>query len=207
MIDGKVHWFGVPGIANGLALMRDEESNSLWDHITGECFEGSLNGERLDFWPVHLTTVLAERTQNPNTILLKSDYRSIKVTMMRRVLIGFGKDKGIIKNKGTLILPHFRKSMHSDVDPRLPEGEQGLGIIDAQDNGKFYPMRLLPKGEAIKDSWQGRLLHIERGILDGVPFAIWADTGEPPMQLLSRWYGFAFTYPHCDIYEGVPIST
>jgi hypothetical protein len=29
----------------------------------------------------------------------------------------------------------------------------------------------------------------------------WADTGEQPMQLLSRWYGFSFTYAGCEIYE------
>jgi hypothetical protein len=27
---------------------------------------------------------------------------------------------------------------------------------------------------------------------------VWSD-GEVPMQLLSRWYGFAFTYPGCRI--------
>jgi len=40
--------------------MRDEETESLWDHITGECFDGPLIGERLAFWGVEMTTVEAD---------------------------------------------------------------------------------------------------------------------------------------------------
>ena len=92
--------------------------------------------------------------------------------------------------------------MSKKIDARLPEGTQGLGVTDGQKNGKFYPVRLLPKGQTVTDVWQGRTLLLERGAIDGVPSAKWADGGTPPMQLLSRWYGFSFTYPNCKIYEG-----
>lgn len=177
-------------------MLRDEESLSLWDHITGECFDGPLAGERLPFWPVALTTMAAELSQNPDVILLRSDYRSIKRSVMGLVF-----RKGLIEKEGTTLPPRFRNSMHSEIDPRRPEGEQGLGVIDEADGGKFYPMTLLPKGKVVEDVWNGRKLQIERSAADGVPFARWADSGEPPMQLLTRWYGFAFTYPNCDIYE------
>ena len=200
-MNDKVHWFGVPGIANGLAVMRDEQSNSLWDHITGECFEGPLEGERLQFWHVALTTVEAELDRNPNAILLRSGYRSLFKSLMNLIHTTLTGGKSLINRERSKLGGHFRGSMSKAIDGRLPEDEQGLGIIDEQDNGKFYPMRHLPKGQIVTDLWNGRTVLIERGAIDGVPSATWADGSEPPMQLLSRWYGFSFTYPNCDIYE------
>ncbi len=176
--------------------MRDEETGSVWDHITGECFEGPLEGERLDFWHVNLTNVEAELASYPDTILLKSDYRSFKSFVMK--LLG---KRLSYSREGTMLAPHFRKSMHKEIDPRLPEGEQGLGLVGGADQGKFYPLKTIPEGGEIVDEWLGRQLRIRRNALDGVPSATWLDTGEAPMQLLSRWYGFSFTYPDCEIYS------
>lgn len=192
-----MHWFGVPGLANGLAVIRDEETESLWDHITGECFDGPLEGQRLEFWYVSLTNVAAELAAHPDTILLKSAHTSLKSAFMKGVL----SKRLSYSNEKTVLAPHFRKSMSQEIDPRLPEGEQGLGLMDDLAHGKFYPVKLIPKGGAIEDEWLERPLRIERNALDGVPFATWVDTGEAPMQLLSRWYGFSFTYPDCEIFS------
>lgn len=196
MIDGKVYWFGAAGLANGLSVMRDEETESLWDHITGECFAGALAGHKLDFWPVTLTQVEAELKRHPDTILLKSDYRSLASFGMKLLNKTMS-----YRRKGTVLLPVFRKTMNLKIDPRLPEGEQGLGLMNATEHGKFYPVNLIPIGGMIEDEWQGRTVRIERNALDGVPVATWIDNGEQPMQLVSRWYGFAFTYPNCEIYS------
>lgn len=198
MLNGKVHWFGVPGIVNGLAVMRDEETGSVWDHITGECFQGPLEGQKLDFWHVNLTNVAAELISHPETILLKSDYRSLKSFVMKLVSKRLG-----YNHKGTILMPKFRKSMHKKIDPRLPEGEQGLGLVDGTEQGKFYPVKMIPEGGEgeVIDEWLGRKVRIKRNPLDGVPFATWVDSEETPMQLLSRWYGFSFTYPGCEIYK------
>ena len=190
-------WFGVVGLANGLAVMRDEETMSLWDHITGECFDGPLAGHRLDFWPVSLTNVSAERARHPDTTLLQSGYRSIKSTIMGKVV---GK-RISYQSEGTMLGPHFRRTMANVIDPRLPEGEQGLGLMDKDNQAKFYPVNMIPEGGVLEDVWLGRPIRIERNALDGVPKAKWSDNGEEPMQLISRWYGFSFTYPDCAIYE------
>lgn len=45
------------------------------------------------------------------------------------------------------------------------------------------------------------MLRIERRAADGMLAARWLDRGELPMQLMTRCYGFAFTYPDCAIYQ------
>ncbi len=37
------------------------------------------------------------------------------------------------------------------------------------------------------------------GEVSGIPQALF-DDGERPMQLLSRWHGFALTFPGCEIF-------
>jgi len=175
--------------------MRDEETESLWDHITGECFEGPLEGQRMEFWPIHMTNVAAELERDADAVLLKSDYRSIKASFMKTVLsrkIGTQKE-------GTVLMPPFRNSMSSQIDPRLPEGEQGLGVMDDDFGGKFYPVKTLREG-AITDEWRGRQITVKLGATDKIPVARHVDDGTLPMQLLTRWYGFAFTCPGCAIY-------
>jgi hypothetical protein len=61
-------------------------------------------------------------------------------------------------------------------------------------SGQFIPK------DGLEDHWHGRILRVELNRLDGVPYAYWKGTGECPMQLLTRWYGFAFTYPGCGIW-------
>ncbi len=192
VIDGRVHWFGVCGIANGLAVMTDEETWSLWDHITGESFEGPSMGQRLDVWPLSLTTARAAFDKDPAIVVLRPHHRSVFRRFTRRV-------PWYRVNQRRFFPPSFRRSMSQKIDPRLPRFTQGLGVI-SEHTGKFYPMDAIPRGGAIEDQWRGQRLWVERALSDGLPFARWNDSTDPPMQLLSRWYGFSFTYPDCEIY-------
>ena len=93
----------------------------------------------------------------------------------------------------------FHASMNSPIDPRLDKLTQGLGVVVGR-NSKYYPIKSIPS-VGLNDTWLGHTLNIERGPIDGVPRAKWGDSGEEPMQLLTRWYGFSFTYPQCEIYQ------
>jgi hypothetical protein len=192
VVNGSIHHFGVVGLSNGLAVMADEETRTLWDHITGEAFEGPLAGKRLDWWPIRLTTTSAALVEWPAVPLLVSDYRSIPQRVMGRL------QRRKIHTKGWLP-PGFRATMSAPVDPRLDEMTQGLGVI-VDDEARFYPMDRIPAG-GLEDAWHGRTVRVVRGARDGVLAATWADDadGEIPMQLLTRWYGFSFTYPRCRI--------
>lgn len=174
--------------------MADKETHSLWDHISGEAFEGPLKGKFLETWPVFITNMESEVSTHPDTQLFSSSYRS----PIKWVLGLFSGLMGI--NKRGFIPPNFYRSMSKPIDPRLPKLTQGLGVIVGK-RAKYYPMDQIQRGESITDHWEKRIMTVDRSGKDGIPHAAWKDTDEIPMQLLSRWHGFAFTYPNCGIYE------
>lgn len=175
-------------------MIADRETYTLGDHITGEAFEGQLKGKTLETWPVFITDVKCELTNHSDALLFISTYCS-PVMCMSMITTWF---MGI--HKRGYIPPQFYRSMAKPIDPRLPKLTQGLGVI-AGKRVKYYPMDRIPKGELITDKWGKRIMIIDRSGSDRIPHAFWKSTGEIPMQLLSRWYGFAFTYPNCVIYK------
>lgn len=177
---------------NGLVILIDKETNSLWDHITGKAIDGPLKGHQLDVWSVQMTTVQAVLNQHPEITISISPYHSFYKWLAQTLYPKF-------INANVWLPFFFRWSMQSEIDPRLPGPTQGLGII-LGGQAKYYPLSTIPSS-GLEDRWLNRPLRVERNKIDGVPRAVWGDTGEYPMQLLTRWYGFAFTYPHCEIYK------
>jgi hypothetical protein len=76
--------------------------------------------------------------------------------------------------------------------------DQGLGVVEGT-RAVYYPRTAL--GGEIRDRWGERELRVWIRDVDGIPTAEWTD-GTSPLQLFTRWYGFSFTYPGCEIYEG-----
>jgi len=191
-VNHHVYHFGAIGLTNGLAVLADRETRTHWDHITGEAFTGPLVGQKLDVWPIHMTTVAAARMEHPTITISPSHIRSLRRRLAQRLYPHF--------IHGNVWLPgFFYASMSEPMDPRLGKLAQGLGVVLGK-KAKYYPMNRIPVN-GLQDDWLHRTLCVKRGGIDGVPHASWLDTGEEPMQLLSRWYGFSFTYPDCEIYE------
>ena len=98
----------------------------------------------------------------------------------------------------------FRRTM-GPPDERLPELASGLGVI-VDGVAKFYPADRV--GEGIDDTVGTRSLRVapagENGLVEAV--FVSADSSSRPLQLLTRWYGFAYTYPGCEIYGGAAPS-
>lgn len=175
-----------------MVILIDKETNSLWDHITGEAIDGPLKGHKLDVWPVQMATVQTALDEYPKITISFSYNHSFYKWLAQTLYPKFIHAK--------VLLPFFfRWSMQSDIDQRLPKLTQGLGIIlDSQ--AKYYPLSSIPPN-GLEDRWLNRELRVEPDKLNGVPRAIWKDRSEYPMQLLTRWCGFSFTYPHCEIYK------
>ena len=64
------------------------------------------------------------------------------------------------------------------------------------------PVHYVGVGEGIDDTVGTRSLRVapagENGLVEAV--FVSADSSSRPLQLLTRWYGFAYTYPGCEIY-------
>jgi len=54
-------------------VMQDEQTGSLWNHITGECFEGEYQGTTLSMIPVVQTTWAEWAKAHPDTRVLKKN--------------------------------------------------------------------------------------------------------------------------------------
>jgi hypothetical protein len=174
-------------------ILIDKETRSLWDHITGEAIDGTLKGYQLEVWPIQFTTVRGALIEDPDIEVSFSSYRALRKWFAGKLYPKFIHAK--------IFLPFFfRWTMKKKPDSRLPELTQGLGVVVAG-TAKYYPLSEIPS-EGLEDRWLNRTLLVQQyNKIDGAPHAVWKDTNEEPMQLLTRWYGFAFTYPDCEVYK------
>ena len=188
VIDGELHQFSAGGLFNGLVLMIDDETETYWDHITGEAVHGALLGKKMDYWPLDVTTVAAACERDPEITLSLS-----KPSLMSRLMgLTIGRQ---LRGRG-FMPPTFRATMQT-ADDRLSTMAHGLGIV-VDGSARFYPMERVKEG--IDETWLGRKLNVRIDELDRTPVARW-ETGERPFQLLTRWYGFSYTFPDCEIFE------
>lgn len=166
-------------------LLIDDETESYWDHITGEAVHGPLKGTRLESWCVEFATVATALAERP----------ALRISRPKQSLTG--RLMGLMHRKQLgrdgFIPPPFRITMKK-VDPRLPELMQGVGVWD-DERARFYPMNAL--SSPVTEPWGEREIHVAKNA-DGIPVATFAD-GERPLQMFSRWYGFAATFAHTEV--------
>ena len=72
-VDGDVHRFAEHGLYNGLFLLRDEESGTFWDHMTGEAVYGPLVGSALEVSNLMQTTVEQVLGRDSEALVALSD--------------------------------------------------------------------------------------------------------------------------------------
>lgn len=222
IVDGEVHHFRARGLYDGLSLLGDEETGSLWNHITGESVHGPLRGESLPVFNLLHTNVEQ---------VLKA-YPDIEVAISERPVRGRGGMMAPGSGRTRQLRPGFRATI-AEEDTRRPTMELGLGIWAGSEQ-HYYPMELVRElGGAVLDRLDGRsvVVYVEPesftlaalyadasaatptdagldlggvGVLrDGVLYDSDGQRGEieRPLQLFTRWYGFALTFPGTTIYE------
>jgi hypothetical protein len=75
VMDGKTLHFRLAGINNGNALLRDEETGSIWQQSTGQAIFGQLKGRQLELIPSNELTFALWRTEQPQGLVLKLEAR------------------------------------------------------------------------------------------------------------------------------------
>lgn len=192
VVEGTVHNFSAGGLYNGLVLLVDDESESYWDHIRGLALYGPLRGVEMETFPLQVTNVRKALKEDPELQVSRSHPRAT------RRLFGW-MSRNTFRKKG-LLPPGFRRTMEEG-DDRLPEMSHGLGVMVGGVR-RFYPLDRIRGG--VVDEIGARTLRLEIDAETQIPSARWEDDGTRPMQIFSRWYGFAATYPKSQIYAGSP---
>ncbi len=179
-----------------MVLLIDDETNTYWDHITGDALHGpqAEAGSQLPVWGIEMSTAEVEQERYPETTL----HHSQGIPLLGRAMAFLEK---WMTGK---LPPGFRGTM-AESDARLPEMAIGLGVV-ADRTRRFYPRESI--GDGLRDRLDDRDLDLRIHPESQIPEAIWSDGGGRPLQLFSRWYGFSFTYPGCEIYgsEVAPAS-
>jgi len=221
-VDGKVHHFESRGLYDGVSVLWDEETGTIWDHITGEAVYGPLAGAGLPVYNLLHTTVEAALEADPDLAIAISE-RPIRVE---------GNFLQEVFERLTGLNERFQGTMARE-DTRRPTMEIGIGVWNG-DAAKYYAMEdVLDAGEVIVDRLNGRgvVVYVEptsralAALYANAAGARWADgdlrldTGqvfrdgalfdesgerqeiERPLQVFTRWYGFALTFPETEIYE------
>ena len=225
-IDGQLHHFEYVGLYNGLALVRDVETNSYWSHYTGECIHGQYQGSQLDVVATvqHMTAAQAlAHYPHAEIALAKQGFFARFFSRLMQMTT--------LTPKGS-IPPHFYKTM-GDADDRRQRMDLGLGVW-TETLARYYPLETIKVENAIIDELDGQGLVVYIDPASQTPTAIYAEpssthwendelhldttdvirhgrvykaNGEEtlpqrPHQQFTRWYGFSYTFPNCEIYTG-----
>jgi len=225
VVNGKTYHFASHGMYNALILLGDRESGSYWDHITGECVHGPMKGCKLEAFPILNMNVAQALSSYPDMLVAIS-----KLTFVPRVIAFFMEwsrrsKRGFFPSvfKKTMGEEDTRRhrmekglGVWTDNTHRYYPMEhlhkQGGALIDELDGRRLLisidPTSSIPIAiytNATKCTWQDNLLNLDTGeIIRGGTLrdkhgAI--KDNDRPMQLFTRWYGFACTFPGCEIYE------
>jgi Protein of unknown function (DUF3179) len=73
VLDGRALSFRLAGINNGNALMRDEQTGSIWQQSTGQAIFGPLKGSQLELIHSDELTFNLWRKEQPQGLVLKPD--------------------------------------------------------------------------------------------------------------------------------------
>lgn len=223
-MDGRLLHFNRRGSYDGLLLIWDEETDSYWQHITGECLHGSSVGKRLDAIAMTRQMRASEALAHAQPLFLMHS-----LTPEQQQYSTFSEK---MRNKPEKFENGIFATIKED-DTRRPRFELGLGVWDgstsmffplewlyANDNAKIVdfdgrrvlvyhaPEAVSPVAAYIEDwiksaRWEGETLRLNGGAYIRGSNLYRADgTLSPfifPRQLLMRWYGFAATFPGCKL--------
>lgn len=157
VLDGRRLTFGFQGIHQGVALLYDHPTDSLWLHLTGECIAGPLAGRTLARLATGRHTTWADwRRWHPETTVLAPEARWMNQPL----------DQGYLSREaarsGAEFLPGgFRATIH-DRDERLAPSALVYGVR-AGGVARAYPLSRLA-GHAVVEEDVG-----------GVPVSLWFD--------------------------------
>ena len=222
-IDGVTHTFAEHGLYDGLFLMRDEETGTFWDHLTGEAVYGPQVGTVLEIANLLHSRADQVLANDPGALIALSD-RAMRTDEDME-------PRSLLARVGGRLSRMFRTTVKEE-DDRLPTMDIGLGIWDAEEARYYSYERVVAEDEAVLDTFQGQRLlvfldpssYVLSSFLVDAESLRWHDDvlrlsndqyvegsilydpdgtraeAARPLQIFTRWYGFALTFPEAEIY-------
>jgi hypothetical protein len=149
-VDGRVLHFHLAGINNQNFIMRDEETGSWWQQISGECIQGPLKGRRLKTFDHDELTFATWKAEGASGRVLRPDPK--------------------IEAKGEYAPADWERRMTrvpvattlSNPDELLPARTLVVGV-EANGKAKAYPFDALEKQNPIMDTVGGEPLLVVLG--------------------------------------------
>ena len=220
-IDGQVHHFEYRGLYNGGSVLWDRESGTYWHHVSGLALQGPLMGRRLPIFNLLQGTVDQVLEADPDLEVALSDRpirrRSRWAPLAERVRGLSDRMKATMSGEDPrrpsmdIGLGAWAKGAQKYFPMAVVE-EQGRFVFDEID-GRRMLVHIEPTANSVlalytdaeAATWDGVVLRFDDGryIRSG---ALFASDGtrlevEQPMQVFTRWYGFALTFPEAQVYE------
>ena len=154
VVDGKRLHFRLAGINNGNALLRDEETRSVWQQSTGEAIFGPLKGRHLNMVHSSELTYAFWRREQPQGDVLLPDAPYLPEYEKKGWENYVEKTPAMVDTKKTGIQPH----------------ELMLGVTVAGKN-KAYPIKSILAAKLIQDEVGGSPMLVVVGP-DGVSIRV-----------------------------------
>ena len=214
------------GLYDGLFVMQDEQSKTLWNHITGEAMYGPHVGRSLG--------PIGNMLQMNAAEALELD-PEMQVAISDRPYSGRYDDRdGGFLSEDAQLMSYFVETLGAE-DDRRPRMDMGLGVWTGNTQ-RYYPMdEIRARNGAFIDQLDGRnlLVFLERRSM--TPTALFVDSRSArvagdevhlddgrvvrngvlydaagnrlerdlPQQTFTRWYGYVLTFPETEVF-GAP---
>jgi hypothetical protein len=224
-VNGTRYTFDVYGLYNGLFVMADRQTGSVWTHFDGTILTGPLSNQavRLEIQPVIHTTWGEWRAAYPTTTVLdwypefESRYREIQPgrgglgpEFLASIL---NWDDRLPENElvlGVNLGTEYRAYVLSDFGGGLQVVEDELGgvpIVVFLEPASAFGLAFQPGLEGVKLSLtvvDGEILDQDGGIWDRSGRGIsgpWHGSQLPYVtSFVTEWYGWAAYHPETSIY-------
>jgi hypothetical protein len=137
ILDGQTLKFRLTGINNGNALMRDEQTGSVWQQSTGQAIYGPLKGKQLTLVHSDELTFALWSSENPTGVVLQPDAEYAKEYEDKDWEQHVLKTRTVVDTSKSGIAPH----------------ELMLGIT-INGSSKAYPIKTILAAKVTEDNWE-----------------------------------------------------
>ena len=225
LIDDEVHTFSEHGLYDGLFLMMDQETGTYWDHLTGDAVYGPLVGTTLEIANLRHTVAGQILGEEPAAQVAISERTGRMGGSDRLTLDGLlaRVGGGLSRFFKNTVKEEDDRMPTMDLGLGVWDGDvaryysyadvttEGNAVLD-EFQGRTLLVYLDPTAlnlvsfymEADSSEWDDDVLRLSNGayIERGVAYDANGEMirGARPLQIPTRWYGFALTFPDTEIY-------